>query len=95
MELLSQLQISMKVVSDDIFHEKLQNTLKSSDTEYIYESFQNDMDEQGRLLYDNNIRIESNFTLWFMKMTGFEWKETDYEYIRGYIEYFRDLGYLK
>ncbi len=53
------------------------------------------MDEQGRLVYDSNIRIRNEFTDWFLKKLGFEWTEIDMEYIRGYVEYFRELGYLK
>lgn len=62
---------------------------------YIYEALQNDMDEDGKLVYDSNIRIENEFTLWFMKQVGFEWNEIDVTYLKGYLEYFRDLGYLE
>lgn len=95
LELLSRLGISLKIVDGNTFNAELQKTIKDSNTEYIYEAFQNDMDEQGKLLYDSNIRIENEFTLWFMNRVGFEWNETDYEYIYGYIEYFRNLGYLE
>ena len=84
----------MKVVDGETFNRKLQSTIKNSGTEYIFEAFQNDMDELGRLIYDSNIHIENEFTLWFMKQLGFEWNETDLEYIRGYVEYFRKLGYF-
>lgn len=53
------------------------------------------MDEQGRLVYDSNIRIMNDFTVWFLKKVGFEWNETDMEYIKGYIDYFRKIGYLE
>ena len=68
---------------------------KDSKTEYIYEAFQNDMDENGRLVYDSNIRIKNDFTDWFMRKLGFEWAHIDYEYIRAYVEYFRGIGYLE
>ena len=29
------------------------------------------------------------------KSGGFEWKETDMEYISGYVDYFRKIGYLE
>ena len=85
----------MRVVSSEVFNEALQQTMQESDTEYIYEAFQNDMDEQGRLVYDSNIRIMNEFTVWFLKKVGFEWCEVDVDYIRGYVEYFREIGYLK
>ena len=93
--LLNQLNISMKVVDGNVFNEELQKTIKNPKAEYIYKAFQNDMDEQGKLVYDSNIRILNDFTVWFMKKTGFEWKETNDEYIHGYMEYFRKIGYLK
>ena len=95
MEILEKLHISMKVVPGDIFYEELRRTLKRTGTEYIYEAFQNDMDGQGRLVYDSNIRIRNEFTVWFMERVGFYWNETDETYLRGYIEYFCRLGYLE
>ena len=95
LEVVHNLGISMEVVSGSAFNEALQKTIKQSNTEYIFEAFQNDMDEQGHLVYDSNIRIENDFTLWFLKKVGFEWNETDMEYIKGYIDYFRRIGYLE
>lgn len=95
LEVLKLLHVPMSVVDGEAFHSALQSTLKNTNTEYIFEAFQNDMDESGKLLYDSNIRICNDFTLWFLRQVGFEWNETDYEYIRGYVEYFRALGYLE
>lgn len=69
--------------------------MRNTGTEYIFEALQNDMDEQGRLVYDSNIRIVNDFTVWFLKKVGFERNETDMEYISGYINCFRELGYLE
>ena len=85
----------MKVVDDATFKEALQQTIQNDGTEYIFEAFQNDMDEQGRLVYDSNIRIFNDFTMWFMEKLGFAWNEIDVEYMKGYVAYFRELGYLK
>ena len=87
--------IPMQVVDGVTFNLALQKTIKNTGTEYIFEAFQNDMDEKGQLVYDSNIRIENEFTLWFLKKVGFEWNETDVDYIRGYIAYFRKIGYLE
>ena len=93
--MVHKLGISMDVVSGAEFNRALQETIKQSNTEYIFEAFQNDMDEKGRLVYDSNIRIKNEFTLWFLEKVGFEWNETDMEYNSGYIDYFRKIGYLE
>ncbi|MGN0396227.1 MAG: amino acid adenylation domain-containing protein [Coprococcus sp.] len=95
LDVVHELGISMKIVNGDTFNEELQKTIRNNRTEYIFEAFQNDMDERGHLVYDSNIRIENDFTLWFLKKVGFEWNETDMEYIKGYIDYFRKIGYLE
>lgn len=95
LEVVHELGISMKVVDGAEFGRALEQTMQNTGTEYIFEALQNDMDEQGRLVYDSNIRIVNDFTVWFLKKAGFEWNEIDMEYMRGYINYFRELGYLE
>lgn len=95
LEVLKTLEIPMEVVSGTEFGRLLQEYAKHSETEYIYEAFQNDMDENGNLIYDSNIRIINDFTVQFLKRIGFEWTQIDFEYIKGYVKYFRDLGYLE
>ncbi len=95
LEIVHELGISMKVVDGVTFNKELQKTIRNTGTEYIFEALQNDMDEQGRLVYDSNIRIKNEFTLWFLEKAGFAWNETDLDYIKGYIGYFRSIGYLE
>jgi thioester reductase-like protein len=95
LEIVRELGIPMKIVEGSEFNTALDKTAKDNSTEYIYEAFQNDMDENGKFLYDSNIHIVNDFTMWFMNKVGFEWCEIDLEYIKGYIEYFRKLGYLE
>lgn len=95
LEVVRQMGIPMKVVDGVSFHKALEQTMMDAGTEYIFEALQNDMDEQGKLIYDSNIHIVNDFTVWFLKKVGFEWNETDAEYIKGYLEYFRAIGYLE
>ena len=85
----------MNVVDAVTFTEVLRNTAKQSGTEYIFETFINDMDEDDKLNYDSNIRIENEFTVEYLRKLGFEWSDIDFEYIKRYIEYFRNIGYLE
>lgn len=94
-EILNELGIRMEILEGGVFNGVLQKLAKDEKTAYIYEAFQNDMDEDGRLVYDSNIHIRNDFTVWFMKQLGFEWEIIDLEYVRGYVEYFRSIGYLK
>ncbi len=95
LEVFGQLGIKMEIVSGERFNQVLQKIAKDSNTEYIYEAFQNDMGEDGKLVYDSNIRIINNFTDWFMRKLGFEWTQTGFEYIKDYVEYFRSIEYLE
>ncbi len=94
-EIIQKMGIAVKIVDEETFNEELQKTMKNRKTEYIFEAFQNDMDEQGRLVFHENVQIDNEFTQWFLKKAGFEWNETDTEYINGYIDYFRRTGSLE
>lgn len=93
-EILKELQIPMEVVSGDRFIKKLREMM-ATEQSYIYEAFINDLDQSGKLAYDSNIRIENDFTLSYLKELGFEWTEIDLEYVKGYVEWFRELGYFR
>ena len=84
----------METAEGAIFDAKLQEVAKNNRTEYIFEAFQNDINGQGRLAYESNICVKNDFTVWFLEKVGFKWKDIDEEYIKGYLEYFRRLGYL-
>ncbi len=92
---LRELNINFDVVSDDVFANALKDVAEQSDKTYIFEAFINDMDEQNRLVYDSNIRIENDFTVKYLNSLGFDWCEIDKEYIKKWIEYFRKIGYLE
>lgn len=94
-EILNKLGIRMEVLEGAAFNSVLQRLAKDEKTAYIYEAFQNDMDEDGKLVYDSNIHIRNDFTVWFMRKVGFHWAKIDTDYVRGYVEYFRKIGYLK
>jgi hypothetical protein len=84
----------MQVVSGEEFMCRLKAAM-SSEQSYVYEAFMNDLDDDGKLAYDSNIHIQNDFTLSYLKQLGFEWSEIDYEYVKGYLDYFREIGYLK
>lgn len=70
-EYLSRLGIKMKIVNGKLFSEILRNTAKQNGMEHIFETFINDMDENEKLKYDSNIRIENEFTVEYLRKLGF------------------------
>lgn len=93
-ELLHEMNIPMKIVDAEEFISRLKEMIGSKQS-YIYEAFVNDLDEDGKLAYDSNTRIHNDFTYDYLKKLGFDWTDIDYQYLKGYVEYFRKLGYLK
>uniref|UniRef100_UPI00405610EE amino acid adenylation domain-containing protein n=1 Tax=Acetatifactor sp. TaxID=1872090 RepID=UPI00405610EE len=94
LKILRKLEIPMSVVAGEEFTERLKATVDEEGA-HIYEAFINDMSRDGRLQYETNIHILNDFTIDYLKRLGFEWTKIDYEYVRGYIEYFKKVGYLE
>ncbi len=95
LKMMLDIGIKMDVVKPDTFYSMIQETINNPAKKYIYKAFQNDFDEKGRLIYDPNIYVENDFTIWFLKKAGFEWNDIDKKYLEGYVQYFRRLGYIK
>ncbi|MBR2877101.1 MAG: SDR family oxidoreductase, partial [Clostridia bacterium] len=94
LKIFNDLGFGMKAVDGEAFTSTLRETAKHSGTEHIFETFINDMDEYDQLNYDSNIRIENDFTVEYLKALGFEWADIDFEYMKRYVEYFKEIGYL-
>lgn len=70
-EIFNELGFDVKLINGSEFTEVLRRTAKQSGMEHIFETFINDIDENDRLNYDSNIRIESDFTVRYLKKTRF------------------------
>lgn len=92
--MFNELGFDLQIVSGAEFTEALRQTAKQSGMEHIFETFINDMDEDDKLNYDSNIRIENEFTVQYLKMLGFEWSDIDIAYLRKYVKYFKVIKYL-
>lgn len=94
-EVLKQVDYSMRVVTGAEFSKKLFGGAHNSAQATAIQMLREDMDADGRLHYYNHIKLKNDFTLWFLQQTGFSWSEIDERYIKGYVEYFQRLGYWK
>ncbi len=93
LKIIRSLGISIETVSGRIFTDALRSAAKEAGTEHIFETFAKDMDKDGKLNYDSNIRILNDFTVDYLHKLGFEWSDIGAEYLQKYIEYFRKVGY--
>ena len=93
-QMFEKLGFNIKVVSGDEFTEFLRQTANQTETQHIFETFINDIDENDRLNYDSNIHIENEFTVQYLKNFGFRWNDIDFEYIKKYVQYFIKIGFF-
>ena len=92
LEYLERVGHPLEVLSGGEFAERIRATINSSQ-KYIFEALSNDLNQDDLLQYDSNIRIENSFTVQYLRSIGFEWPEIDYAYVKGYLDYFEQLGY--
>lgn len=92
-KIVKEMGINLQFLDEEQFANELRS-IQLTDRGYIYEALINDMDENGKLVYDTNIRIIRDNTIAYLRKIGFEWTNIDAEYLKAYIEYFRQLGFL-
>lgn len=93
-EIFNKIGINIRIVDGKTFTDALRGAAKQTNTEFIFETFINDMDNDDKLNYDSNIHIENDFTVKYLQNLGFDWSDIGIEYLRKYINYFRKIGYL-
>ena len=90
--ILKKLSYEVTSVEEAVFNKALLQTIERKEIKYIFETFINDMDGNNRLVF-SNIHIDTDFTVRYLKLLGFEWSEISLEYLRKYMEYFGKIGY--
>ncbi len=92
---LNKLGINVNVIEDVEFYDALKNIKQNDENSSIFEAFANDFKDGNKLDYSSKIVLDNKFSVEYLKQLGFEWTEIDFEYIKRYIEYFREIGYLE
>lgn len=87
------LNISLEFLTESDFSSILKKVQSDTKKRYIYEALVNDMDDNGRLVYDTNIHIVKDITINYLRKLGFEWTEINVDYLSRYIDYFKGLGF--
>ena len=93
-DILKEIGIDIKLVSDNEFSKEIQNILENPEKRQYIEGIINDLTSDKKLIYKSEVNIKSDFTKEFLYKTGFEWPYIDVHYIRNYFKYLMDIGYF-
>lgn len=93
-QMLNELGIHTKLVSEKEFAQTIQSILEDSSRKQVVEGIINDLTSDKKLVYKSEVNIKSDFTKEFLYKTGFEWPYIDINYIRNYFKYLIDIGYF-
>lgn len=92
--ILKKLGIDINIVSSEEFNNVVNGLLQSDEGSEILSGIIRDFNSDKKLVYNSNIKINSDFTKEFLKINGFEWPLIDIKYLRKYFKYLIQIGYL-
>lgn len=91
--ILNKYGLDVKVLPEKEFLEVVDNALNTD--ENILSGIINDFDTNKKLIYDSNIVLDNDFTNEFLAKLSFRWCKIGKTYLFRYLNYLKDLGYLK
>ena len=92
---LNHLGIDIKIISETHFKDLLTSYLTNDKKNEIIASLINDIDANKKLIYESNIKINSDFSVALLDKFGFSWPNIDENYIKKYISYLFDIYFLQ
>lgn len=76
----------IKIVSNEEFKSIITTHISNIDKDNIITSLINDLDSNGKLVYESPIKIKNNFSNEFLTKIGFNWSPIDNKYIQKLIK---------
>lgn len=92
-DICSKLYKKIEIVNDDIFNKRLKELIKTND--YIASYILNDMDENKKLQYESNIKVNADFTNQYLSKLGFDWPNINKEYIKKFFDYLFNKNFFR
>lgn len=91
---LHSLGVELEAVSDKLLRNIIVGILNDDEQKDILSGIIYDLDKSHRLIYTSNIRVKYDFSEKFLNTIGFYWKDIDVDYIKKYITYFKEIGFI-
>lgn len=86
--------IDLKIVTEEEFNNQINKLYKKKNSSDILSGILRDFDSDGKLLRETKIKFNCDFTVDYLKRTGFNWPEINEEYIIKFLKYFKENGYI-
>jgi amino acid adenylation domain-containing protein/thioester reductase-like protein len=80
-------------VDEKLFLDRLKECAKEEGNDYAA-AFMQDLDENGRISFGNNVEVASDITIGFLKQQGFIWPKTDKRFIKKVFRYMRNSNFI-
>ena len=91
--ILKEYGMEIDVVDHDTFLKVIDMALQNDKN--ILSGIINDFDVNKHLVYQSNISLNNDFTNAFLHETEFNWPEINQNYIFKYLDYLKNIGYIK
>lgn len=85
----------IKMVNEDEFYNLLERLLKDSTAKRMIQGIISDFNENEKLVYESNIKLNCNFTIEYLKRCNFIWPEIKKEYLQKVFNYLNEEKFIK
>lgn len=89
--LLKKCGLNIDVLDEDTFVNRLKEMLYNSSSKSLIKNLIDDLDKNLHFNYDIDIIIKSNYTIRYLKKTGFKWPRISKSYLIQFIELLRSV----
>ena len=93
-EIINQLGVKIEEIEDSEFKKKLISLSKNKEKKKLISGIINDLNANKDLIYKTNIKINSDFTMEYLRKLNFEWPNINKKYLKKYIDYFKNINFL-
>ncbi|MDO5555588.1 MAG: AMP-binding protein [Clostridia bacterium] len=91
-KLINELGLSIETVDNKDFKAKILSLSKDKEKKKLISGVINDLDKNKELSYKSKIKINSDFTIEYLKKLNFEWPNINKNYLKKYIDYFKSIN---
>lgn len=91
---LNSIGIELEAISDKLLQNVIVGILNDDKQKDILSGIIYDLDNEHRLIYTSNVRVKYDFSEAYLNAIGFYWSNIDENYVKKYINYFKEIGFI-